>query len=178
MKRIKTWIAAHTVLAAIIGSLVIAGGAAAAWNVMSGVDPASTAEANVSTQTTSPVIKLNAAWCASDGGSGGVTGGTVDPNTAGDVCAIAVNSATVAETITSLPSPTITADAGHSACTGSSFTFHPSAAVIGPVGTGKAWPVGTSAATFIGTLTAAANTPSACSGAQLTLAFNGGTTSP
>ena len=36
MKRIKTWIAAHTVLAAIIGSLVIAGTAAASWIIYTG----------------------------------------------------------------------------------------------------------------------------------------------
>jgi len=58
MKRIKRWVAAHTLLAAIVGSLVIAGGAAAAWAFSVGAT--GSGQITIATPTTPNSVTLTA----------------------------------------------------------------------------------------------------------------------
>jgi hypothetical protein len=160
-------------LAAVVGMMAVAGIAFGAWSALQGAS--GQGEGKVITQQISPMVSLAVDWCSTDTGTMGQVDPTV-PNS-GDLCADVTNNGTVAETITSLTTGTITPDASHSTCPGTDFTFIPSSAVIGPVGTSKAWPVGLNAGKFLGNVNAVSNLPSSCSGATLTFNFTG-TTSP
>ncbi len=104
MKRIKTWIGAHVVLASIIASLVLAGGAAAAWIIYSGIG--GTGNGSFAASSTIDAIDIN----------GGTPSGPLGPGASVSLPLTLVNNDTVdhrTNTVTATFSTTPTVCASH-----------------------------------------------------------------
>ncbi len=158
MKRIKTWVAAHSVLTTIVLMLAITGSAFAAWIVFSGVS--GSGGAKVGTAQVSPALSLTPQY----------DGTQVIPGQDGTVKADIKNNDTVAHTLTALTFGTITATPP---CDTSGLSVSASNAL--PISV----PAGGTVFDFpVASIHAAANLDPNCANAQIDVQFTGGTTSP
>lgn len=148
-------------LVSVIAALAIAGGAFAAWILLTGVG--GSGGGKVGSSQISPAITLTPHFVQGDA--------AVIPGSAGDVYAdVTNNSVQSSETVTSLSMQSITASPS---CNTSALSFTPDDNFLN-----HQWGQGTTVMHFrIGTLTAAQNLDPACANADLTLNF-AGTTNP
>jgi hypothetical protein len=153
----------RNILFAVLGFvLATAGGALAAWILLTGVT--GTGGGKVGSSQISPAVTLTPHFQAGDV--------LVIPGTTGDVMADVVNSnVTASETVTALTVQSITASP---TCNTSGLSFTPDSNFVGSrvIAAGA-----TLTHTRVGSLTAAANLDPACANAALTITFTG-TTSP